>query len=306
MDKNSRIYIAGHTGLVGSALMAKLSAKGFVNIVTRTHSELELDNQAKTESFFAEEHPEYVFHAAAKMGGLQTQKERPADFLYSNVMIASNVIHAAYKYGVKKLLYIGISWAYPNAVPQPICEESLMSAKLEKTNEAYGIAKITGIKLCEYYNRQYGTNFISCMPGNLYGIGDKFDPAHSHVIPALIRKFREADPDGTVVIWGDGTLRREFLYIDDMADVCLFLMEHYNGLETINVGTGEEVSIKQLAEKIAEISGFKGNMIYDISKPNGAPRKLLDCTKLLSLGWKPTVSLDEGLRLVYESYKNKE
>ena len=302
MDKNSKIFITGHSGLVGSTLLKRLTAEGYTNIVTRTHSELDLINQQQTEEFFKQEKPEYVFHTAARMGGLQTQIERPADFIYGNTMIAANVIHSSYKYGVKKLLYIGSSWAYPNNVPQPIKEESLMSAKLEKTNEAYGIAKITGVKLCEYYHRQYGVDFISCMPGNLYGIGDKFDPAHSHVIPALVKKFCEADKNGEVVIWGDGSPRREFLYIDDMADVCLFLMLNYDSPEPINVGTGEEVSIRQLAEKIAKISGFEGKMTYDTTKPNGSPRKLLDCSKLLSMGWKPKVSLETGLRMVYDNF----
>lgn len=302
MDKDSKIYVAGHTGLVGSAIVRNLQSKGYTNIITRTHKELDLTNQEAVRKFFEEERPEYVFLAAAKVGGIRANSTYPADFIYENLMIECNVIKAAHDYKVKKLLFLGSSCIYPKMAPQPIKEEYLLSGYLEPTNEAYAIAKIAGLKMCQYFKRQYGDNFISCMPTNLYGPNDNFDLENSHVIPALIRKFHEAKIENKpyVEIWGTGTPRREFLYVDDMADACVFLMENYDGEETVNVGTGKDVTIRELAEIISKVVGYKGELKFDTSKPDGTPRKLLDVSKLNELGWKYKVELVDGIRKTYE------
>ena len=306
MDKNARIFVAGHRGLVGSAIVRNLEQRGYINIIERSHRELDLTRQDLVEQFFKVEKPEYVFLAAAKVGGIQANHNAPADFFYMNSMIQNNVIHNAYLSGTKKLLFLGSSCIYPKMSLQPIKEEELLSGYLEPTNEAYAIAKISGLKMCQYYKKQYGANFISCMPTNLYGPNDNFDLNSSHVLPALIRKFHEAKVSGAqhVEIWGTGTPLREFLYVDDMADACVFLMEHYDGLEHVNIGTGEEITIKDLALLIKEIIGFKGNLKFDRSKPDGTPRKLLDSGKLQRMGWKCKVELGDGIKKAYESYKN--
>ncbi len=304
MNKNDSIYVAGHNGLVGSALVRTLRAAGFENLILRSSRELDLRNQAATAAFFSSERPRYVFLAAAKVGGILANNTYKAEFIYDNVIIASNVIEAAHRSGVVKLLNLGSSCIYPKLAPQPLKEEYLLSAPLEPTNEPYAIAKITAIKLCRYYNEQYGTNFISAMPTNLYGPGDNFDLQSSHVLPALMRKIHAAKAAGTgVEIWGDGSPMREFLYVDDLADAALFLMQHVDSEqagEIVNVGTGKDCTIKELAEKIAAIVGFRGSFHFDPSKPNGTPRKLLDVSRLRSFGWSPRVSLDEGLRRTYE------
>lgn len=303
-DQNAKIYIAGHGGLVGSALCRRLRDLGFCNIITRGHQELDLRNQQAVDDFFACEKPEYVFLAAAKVGGIVANSSYPAEFIYDNLMISANVIHAAYKYGVKKLLFLGSSCIYPRMCPQPIKEEYLLTGPLEWTNEPYALAKIAGIKLCQSYNKQYGTNFISCMPTNLYGIGDNFDLQNSHVIPGLIAKIHQAKMRGdrSVVLWGTGTSLREFLYVDDLAEACIFLMHHYDGLDHINVGSGQEISIAELAACVKEVVGFDGEIIFDTTKPDGTPRKLLDTTRLAQLGWRAQVSLHEGLRAMYAWY----
>lgn len=302
MYKESKIYVAGHRGLVGSAILRKLKSEGYMNIITRTHQELDLTDQQEVYCFFEEERPEYVFLAAAKVGGILANSTYPADFIRENLLIQTNVIDAAYKYGVKKLLFLGSSCIYPKYAPQPIKEEYLLTGALESTNEPYAVAKIAGIKMCQAYNRQYGTNFISVMPTNLYGPGDNFDLETSHVLPALIRKFHEAKINNApyVVVWGSGTPRREFLHVDDLADACLFLMNNYDSSEIINIGVGEDLSIAELANLIKEIVGYKGEIIYDKTKPDGTPRKLLDVTKLFNLGWKPTIHLEDGIRSTYE------
>jgi GDP-L-fucose synthase len=302
MDKDSKIYVAGHTGLVGSAIVRNLQSKGYTNIITRTHKELDLTNQEAVRNFFEEERPEYVFLAAAKVGGIRANSTYPADFIYENLMIECNVIKAAHDYKVKKLLFLGSSCIYPKMAPQPIKEEYLLSGYLEPTNEAYAIAKIAGLKMCQYFKRQYGDNFISCMPTNVYGPNDNFDLENSHVIPALIRKFHEAKIENKpyVEIWGTGTPRREFLYVDDLADACVFLMENYDGEETVNVGTGKDVTIRELAEIISKVVGYKGELKFDTSKPDGTPRKLLDVSKLNELGWKYKVELVDGIKKTYE------
>ena len=303
MEKDSRIYVAGHNGLVGSAIYRKLQQEGYANIICRTHKELDLCNQAAVEDFFKQERPEYVFLAAAKVGGIMANNTYPAEFIYINLAIEVNVIHCAYKYGVKKLLFLGSSCIYPKHSPQPIKEEYLLTGALEPTNEPYAIAKIAGIKMCQSYNRQYGTNFISTMPTNLYGPGDNFDLETSHVLPALIRKFHEAKLSGTsVTLWGTGTPRREFLYVDDLADACLFLMDNYDGNEIINVGVGKDISIKELAELISDVVGYKGEIIYDTSKPDGMPVKRLDVSRINSLGWYAKTSLKEGIEKTYQWY----
>jgi GDP-L-fucose synthase len=304
MIKNSKIYIAGHRGLVGSALVRKLKTEGYTNLVLKTSKELDLRRQAEVEAFFAHEKPEYVFLAAAKVGGILANNTYKAEFIYDNIMIAANVINAAYKFEVKKLLNLGSSCIYPKFAPQPMKEEYLMTGPLEPTNEPYAIAKIAAIKLCRYYNEQYGTNFISVMPTNLYGPEDNFDLETSHVVPALIRKFHEAKAANqkTVVLWGSGEPFREFLYVDDLAEACLFLMEKYGPKdigEFINIGTGEDIRIRDLAALIQKIVGFDGDVINDRTKPDGTPKKLLDISKLVSLGWKPKVRLSEGIRLTY-------
>ncbi|ADQ41883.1 NAD-dependent epimerase/dehydratase [Caldicellulosiruptor acetigenus I77R1B] len=304
MEKTSKIYVAGHRGLVGSAIVRKLLREGYNNLVLKTREELDLTDQKMVEDFFDKEKPEYVFLAAAKVGGIHANRTYPAEFLYQNLMIESNVIHASYKYGVKKLLFLGSSCIYPRECPQPIKEEYLLSGYLEQTNEAYAIAKIAGLKLCQYYKKQYGANFISCMPTNLYGPYDNFDLETSHVIPALVRKFHEAKvlnkPE--VEVWGTGKVLREFLYVDDLADACVFLMNYYDGDMWINVGSGEEVSIEELANIIKEVTGYEGKIVFNPKMPDGTPRKLLDCSRLKELGWLPKTNLREGLRMTYDWY----
>ena len=308
MNHSSKIYIAGHRGMVGSAIKRNLESKGYTNFISRTHKELDLTNQQAVDDFFEIERPEYVFLAAAKVGGILANSTYPAEFIYDNLMIEANIIHAAYLYGVKKLLFLGSSCIYPKIAPQPLKEEYLLTGELEVTNEAYAIAKIAGIRLCKHYNQQYGTNFISVMPTNLYGPNDNFDLKTSHVMPALIRKFYEAkiNKEPEVVVWGTGTPMREFMHVDDMADACVYLMENSNYDETrefINIGVGEDISIKELAELIKSITGYEGKIVYDTSKPDGTPRKLLDVTKLHSLGWKYKISLKDGIKRVFDEYQ---
>ncbi|ADL07287.1 GDP-L-fucose synthase [Thermosediminibacter oceani] len=304
MHKGAKVYVAGHKGLVGSAILRKLQAEGYSNIVTRTHQELDLTNQQEVYRFFETERPEYVFLAAAKVGGILANSTYPAVFIRENLLIQTNIIDAAYRYGVKKLLFLGSSCIYPKFAPQPIKEEHLLTGALEPTNEPYAIAKIVGIKMCQAYNKQYGTNFISVMPTNLYGPGDNFDLETSHVLPALIRKFHEAKVAGAphVVVWGSGTPRREFLHVDDLADACLFLMNNYDSSEIINIGVGKDLTIAELANLIKEIVGYKGEIVFDTSKPDGTPRKLLDVSKLFNLGWRPRIRLEDGIRSTYEWY----
>lgn len=304
MDKNATIYVAGHRGLVGSALLRRLQHEGYANLVVRTSAELDLRRQADVEAFFQKERPEYVFLAAAKVGGILANSTYKAEFIYDNVMIASNVIHASYRSDVKKLLNLGSSCIYPKHAPQPMKEEYLLTGPLEPTNEPYAIAKIAAIKLCRYYNEQYGTNFLSVMPTNLYGPNDNFDLNTSHVLPALIRKFHEAKAanEKTVVLWGSGEPFRDFLYVDDLADACVFLMEKYGSKdigEFINIGTGEDIRIRDLAALIQKIVGFDGEIINDLTKPDGTPKKLLDISKIAAIGWKPRIGLNEGIRLTY-------
>lgn len=305
MHYSDKIYVAGHRGMVGSAIVRRLEALGFNNIITRGSGELDLRNQEAVAEFFETEQPEYVFLAAAKVGGIVANNTWRADFLYDNLMIESNVIHQAYKSGVKKLLFLGSSCIYPKLAPQPLKEEYLLSGSLEQTNEPYAIAKIAGLKLCEAYHDQYGCNFISAMPTNLYGPNDNYDLQSSHVLPALVRKFHEANEieSSEVVIWGTGSPLREFMHADDLADACVYLMKHYNDKVPVNVGVGEDISIIQLAELIKELVGFKGRIVLDATKPDGTPRKILDVRKLHSLGWRHKISLNEGLRQVYEDYK---
>ena len=308
MNKNDKIYIAGHTGMVGSAILQALIAGGFTNFVYRTSKELDLRNQAAVEQFFSEEKPQYVFMAAAKVGGIVANNTYRADFLYDNLIIVSNILHAAHKNGVTKLLFLGSSCIYPKMAAQPIKEEYLLTGELEKTNEPYAIAKIAGIKLCETYRDQYGANFISVMPTNLYGKNDNYHPQNSHVLPALIRRFHEAKQQNLpeVVIWGSGNPMREFLFADDLADACLFLMEHYNEKEIINIGCGTDITIKELAALIKEITGFTGNLIFDTTKPDGTPRKLLDVTKINTLGWHYRTKLKDGIQLAYNDFLLKQ
>lgn len=305
LDRNKKIYVAGHCGLVGSAIVRRLEKDGFKNIITRTHQELDLTRQAEVEQFFAEEKPDYVILAAAKVGGIYANDTYPADFIMKNLQIECNVIDAAYKNGVKKLLFLGSSCIYPRECPQPIKEEYLLSGYLEKTNEAYALAKIAGLKMCAFYNQQYGTDYISVMPCNLYGINDNFALENSHVLPALMRKFHEAKVknEPTVTVWGSGKPLREFLNVDDLADACLYLMDHYKGNEFFNVGYGKEVTILELAQMIKKVTGFQGEIVMDSSKPDGTPRKLTDISRLAELGWQPKIDLEEGLRQTYEWYK---
>mgnify|MGYP003583254672 FL=1 len=298
MLKSAKIYVAGSNGMVGSAIVRALKAKGYINIVVKSSKELDLKNQQAVHDFFNQEQPEYVFLAAAKVGGIHANNSYPATFIYDNLMIQSNVIQAAYDFNVKKLLFLGSSCIYPKFAPQPIKEEYLLTGSLEPTNEAYAIAKIAGLKMCQFYKQQYGCNFISAMPTNLFGVNDNFNLENSHVLPALLRKFIEAKQNNKqeVTIWGSGTPMREFLFVDDLAEACLFLMENYNGIETVNIGTGEDVSIKELAETIMKIVGFEGSLIFDASKPDGAPRKLLDVSKINNLGWKHQTSLENGIQ----------
>ncbi len=304
MEKNSKIYVAGHRGMVGSAIVRELERRGYTNIITRTHAELDLTRQDEVEAFFAAEKPEYVFLAAAKVGGIEANSKAPADFMYMNMMLEMNVIHAAWRNGCKKLEFLGSSCIYPRLAPQPMPENCLLTSALEQTNEAYALAKISGLKYCEYLNRQYGTDYISVMPTNLYGPNDNYHPTHSHVLPALIRRFHEAKEAGLEVVtcWGDGSPLREFLYVDDLADLCVFLMENYSGNETVNAGTGKELTIRELTEIVARTVGFEGRIEWDSSKPNGTPRKLLDVSKATALGWTYKTELEEGVRLAYEDF----
>ena len=307
LDRNKKIYVAGHRGLVGSALVRKLEKEGFTNIITKTHEELDLTRQSDVEAFFETEKPDYVILAAAKVGGIHANDTYPADFIMKNLQIECNVIDAAYKNQVQKLLFLGSSCIYPRECPQPIKEEYLLSDYLEKTNEAYALAKIAGLKMCSYYNKQYGTNYISVMPCNLYGINDNFSLENSHVLPALMRKFHEAKIKGepNVTVWGSGTPLREFLNVDDLADACLFLMDFYRGDEFFNVGYGKEVTIRELAELVKETVGFEGEIVMDPSKPDGTMRKLTDISRIKSLGWEPKISLEEGLRQTYQWFCQK-
>ncbi len=304
MDKNAKVYVAGHRGMVGSAIVRALENRGYRNLITRTSKQLDLRNQAAVQEFFEKEKPKYVYLAAAKVGGIQANNTYRAEFLYDNLMIAANVIHAAYLHNVTKLLFLGSSCIYPKFAEQPIKESSLLTGSLEPTNEPYAIAKITGIKLCQEYSHQYGCNFISAMPTNLYGPNDNYDLQNSHVLPALIRKFHEAKLQGqkSVEIWGSGTPKREFLHVDDLAEGCLFLMDNYQESEHVNIGSGKDVSILELAELIKEIVGFKGELVFDSSKPDGSPRKLMDVSKLREMGWQYSIELEKGISSVYQSY----
>ena len=309
MNLDAKIYVAGHRGLVGSAIVRNLEDKGYTNIICRTHKELDLTNQEAVRIFFEQEKPEYVFLAAAKVGGIHANNTYPADFIYDNLMIQNNIIKAAHDFEVKKLLFLGSTCIYPKMAPQPIKEEYLLTGALEETNEAYAVAKIAGLEMCKFFKRQYGDNFISCMPTNLYGPNDNFDLKNSHVLPALIRKFHEAKVNNSdvVEVWGTGTPLREFLYVDDMADACVFLMENYDGEQHVNIGTGEEVSIRELAETVKEVVGFEGELVFNTDMPDGTPRKLTTVDKLHGLGWKHNVSLNDGIKRAYkwflENYK---
>lgn len=304
MKRDGKIFVAGHAGLVGSAIVRQLKKDGYNNIITKTHDELDLTRQAEVEDFFQKEKPDYVFLAAAKVGGIHANEMYPAEFMYINLAIETNVIHSAYKNSVEKLMFLGSGCIYPRIVPQPIKEEYLLTAPLEKTNEAYAIAKISGLKMCEFYNKQYGTDYISVMPCNLYGPGDNYHPQNSHVVPALTRKFHEAKMSGSsqVTLWGTGSAMREFMHIDDIASACIFLMENYSGNECVNIGSGTDITIKELAAIICEVVGFKGEIVYDTSMPDGTPRKLLDSSRLLGMGWKPSIDLKDGLKEVYQDY----
>jgi GDP-L-fucose synthase len=309
MELNAKIYVAGHRGLVGSAIVRKLEEKGYSNLVYRTSKELDLTDKEQVETFFELEKPENVFLAAAKVGGIVANNAYPADFIRDNLLIQTNVIDAAFRTGVKKLLFLGSTCIYPKFAPQPMNEDALLTGVLEPTNEPYAIAKIAGIKMCESYNRQYATNYISVMPTNLYGPNDNFDLETSHVLPALIRKFHEAKVENAkaVEVWGTGTPRREFLYSDDLADAVIYLMNNYNGNQFINIGVGKDISIKELAEKVKEVVGFNGDIVFNTTKPDGTPRKLVDVTRLNALGWQASTSLDEGLKKAYEWFlTNKE
>ena len=304
MEKNSKIYVAGHRGMVGSAIVRELKRQGYENIITRTHAELDLTDQQAVNDFFASERPEYIFLAAAKVGGIIANSEALADFMYENMMLEMNVIHAAWKSGCKKLEFLGSSCIYPRLAPQPMPESCLLTSALEPTNEAYALAKISGLKYCEYLNRQYGTDFISVMPTNLYGPNDNYHPSHSHVLPALIRRFHEAKEAGLEMVecWGNGSPLREFLYVDDLANLCVFLMNNYSGNETVNAGTGKEITIRDLTELVKNIVGYEGEIRWDTSKPNGTPRKLLDVSKAHALGWVASTSLKDGIRMAYEDF----
>lgn len=304
MERNAKIYVAGHRGMVGSAIVRNLENNGYTNIITRTHKELDLCVQKDVEDFFSAEKPDYVFLAAAKVGGIIANSEALADFMYQNMMLEMNVINSAWRNGCKKLLFLGSSCIYPRMAPQPMPESCLLTSELEKTNEAYALAKISGLKYCEYLNRQYGTDYISAMPTNLYGPNDNYHPMHSHVLPALIRRFHEAKEQGLteVTCWGTGSPLREFLYVDDLADACVFLMNNYSGNETVNVGTGKELTIKALTELVAEVIGYTGDIVWNTTKPDGTPRKLLDVSKLKKLGWQYKTELVDGIRLAYKDF----
>ena len=304
MNKNSKIYVAGHRGMVGSAIVRELNRQGYTNIITRTHAELDLCRQEAVEQFFATEQPEYVFLAAAKVGGIVANQSALADFMYDNMILEMNVIHSAWQNGCKKLLFLGSSCIYPRLAPQPMPESCLLTGELEKTNEAYALAKISGLKYCEFLNCQYGTDYISVMPTNLYGPNDNYHPEHSHVLPALIRRFHEAKESGAEVVtcWGDGSPLREFLYVDDLANLCVFLMNNYSGNETVNAGTGKELTIKALTELVAKTVGYEGRIEWDTTRPNGTPRKLLNVSKAEALGWKYKTELEEGIALAYKDF----
>lgn len=308
IDKSMKIYIAGHKGMVGSAILREMEKAGYGNFVLRTSSELDLRNQQEVRDFFSREKPDCVVLAAAKVGGIMANMTTPAEFMYDNLMIQSNVINSSFENGVKKLLFLGSSCIYPRLSPQPMREEYLLDGKVEPTNEGYAIAKIAGMKMCEMYNRQYGTDYISVMPCNLYGKGDNYDLESSHVVPALIRKFHEAKVNNsdTVELWGTGSARREFLYVDDMAEACLFLLENYSGSSFFNVGSGYDITIRELAETIKEVTGFEGGMVYDSSKPDGMPQKVMDVSKLTKAGWSAKTSLKDGIRETYEWYVEEE
>ena len=304
MEQNAKIYVAGHRGMVGSAIVRELRRQNYTNLITRTHRELDLTRQDAVEAFFAAEKPEYVFLAAAKVGGIVANQTAPADFMYENMLLEMNVIHAAWKHSCRKLEFLGSSCIYPRMAPQPMPESCLLTSELEKTNEAYALAKISGLKYCAYLNRQYGTDYISVMPTNLYGPNDNYHPTHAHVLPALIRRFHEAKEAGLaeVTCWGDGSPLREFLYVDDLANLCVFLMNHYSGDETVNAGTGKELTIRELADLVARVVGYTGKIKWDTTKPNGTPRKLLDVSKAAQLGWTYKTELEEGIRLSYEDF----
>ena len=304
MEKNAKIYVAGHRGMVGSAICRELARQGYTNIITRTHSELDLTRQEAVEAFFAAEKPEYVFVAAAKVGGIVANESALADFMYDTMSLEMNVIHSAFINQVKKLEFLGSSCIYPRMAPQPMQESCLLTGALEKTNEAYALAKISGLKYCEFLNRQYGTDYISVMPTNLYGPNDNYHPTHSHVLPALIRRFHEAKEQSLpyVTCWGDGSPLREFLYVDDLANLCVFLMNNYSGSETVNAGTGKEMTIKELTELVADVVGYHGEIRWDPSKPNGTPRKLLDVSKATKLGWTYKTELRRGIELTYQDF----
>ena len=304
MRKEDKIYVAGHKGMVGSAIVRQLEAQGYTNIIVRSHKELDLTRQDQVEKFFEEEKPEYVFLAAAKVGGIMGNATAKGDFMYDNMILEMNVINAAWKNGCKKLEFLGSSCIYPKFAPQPMKEDCLLTSSLEETNEAYALAKISGLKYCEYLNTQYGTDYISVMPTNLYGPNDNYHPEHSHVLPALIRRFHEAKEAGvkSVTCWGDGSPLREFMYVDDLADLCVFLMNNYSGNETVNAGTGKELTIKELTELVAKVVGYEGEILWDPSKPNGTPRKLLDVSKAAGLGWTYKTELEDGIRLTYKDF----
>ena len=306
MKKDAKIYVAGHRGMVGSAICRELKRQGYTNIITRTHAQLDLCRQDAVDAFFAEEKPEYVFLAAAKVGGIQANSDAPADFMYQNMMLEMNVIHSAWRTGCRKLEFLGSSCIYPRMAPQPMKEDCLLTSPLEETNEAYALAKIAGLKYCVYLNKQYGTDYISVMPTNLYGPNDNYHPEHSHVLPALIRRFHEAKEAEapSVTCWGDGSPLREFLYVDDLANLCVFLMNHYSGDETVNAGSGKEISIRKLAEMVARVVDYRGEILWDTTKPNGTPRKLLDVSKAAALGWRYKTELEDGIRLAYEDFLN--
>lgn len=307
MEKNAKIYVAGHRGMVGSAIVRELRRQGYENLLTAPHTELDLTRQEAVEQFFAAEKPEYVFLAAAKVGGIMANAGALADFMYENMTMEMNVIHAAWKNDCKRLEFLGSSCIYPRLVPQPMPESCLLTGALEETNEAYALAKISGLKYCEYLNRQYGTDYLSVMPTNLYGPNDNYHPEHSHVLPALIRRFHEAKEANSseVVCWGDGSPLREFLYVDDLAELCVFLMNQYHGNETVNAGTGKEITIKALAELVAQIVGYEGRIAWDASKPNGTPRKLLDVSKAAALGWRYKTELADGIRKAYKDFLSR-
>lgn len=302
MKPDNKIYVAGHRGMVGSAIVRKLQKEGYENLILRSSKELDLRNQHDVEAFFEKERPEYVFLAAAKVGGIHANNTYPADFLYDNLMIQNNVIHNAHRFGVTKLLFLGSSCIYPRMAPQPLKEDYLLTGPLEPTNDAYAIAKIAGIMMCRKYHQQYGSNFISAMPTNLYGPGDNYDLQNSHVLPAMLRKFHEAKVNGDpkVTLWGTGTPLREFLHADDLADALFFLMQHYNDPQFVNVGTGKDISIRDLAHLIQKITGYEGEVVFDTSMPDGTPRKLMDVSRLTALGWQPKIGFEEGVRRTYE------